>query len=225
MQRILCVDDAPEVRLILEATLRGHHLTFAATSKEATQILAREKFTLILMDIELPDGNGLEIMAEWANQLRHTPVIFLTGKKDFASKVSAFSLGAEDFVLKPFDPQELKLRVEAKLRRASREDEEKSLLRVGPVICNLAEQRLFKNNGSEMIDLTTLEFRVFHLLAQAPNKIFSRSEILERAWGEAVSVTNRAVDVHISNLRKKLAGSGVGIEAVIGAGYRISLEK
>jgi DNA-binding response OmpR family regulator len=225
MHRILCVEDSPEVRLILEATLRDHQVTFASTAREATAILSRDRFDLVLMDIELPDGNGLELMATWADQLRHTPVIFLTGKKDFASKVSAFSLGAEDFVLKPFDPQELKLRVDSKLRKASRDGEEKTLLRIGPVICNLAEQRLFKNNGHDTIDLTTLEFRVFHLLAQTPNKIFSRTEILERAWGESVSVTNRAVDVHISNLRKKLIGSGVGIEAVIGAGYRILLDK
>lgn len=225
MHRILCVDDAPEIRLILESTLSGHHLSFASSFQEATQFLSKETFDLVLLDIELPDGNGLEIMASWADHLTDTPVFFITGKKDFASKVTAFSLGAEDFVLKPFDPKELKLRVEAKLRKASRRGEGKNILRIGGLICNLSEQRLFKNNNQEPIDLTTLEFRVFQMLAQTPNKIFSRAEILDRAWGDSVSVSDRAVDVHISNLRKKIAGSGVEIEAVIGSGYRILVDR
>ncbi len=225
MQRILCVEDAPDVLMILEAALRGYQLTFATTTKQASEFISREQYALVLLDIELPDGTGLEVYANFFDRLRGIPVIFLTGKLDFASKVSAFSLGAEDFIIKPFDPKELKLRIDSKLRKLATGADERINLRIGPLVCNSEEQRLFKGGSRESIDLTSLEFRIFHLLAQTPNKIFSRGEILDRCWGQSVTVADRAIDVHISNLRKKLDNSGVRIEAVIGSGYRICVEK
>lgn len=221
MHRILCVDDSPETLMILEATLKGHHLHFAKSLKEATNSLEKETFALLLLDIDLPDGKGFDIVSRFSQRLTKTPVFFLTGAKDFSSKVTAFNLGAEDFIVKPFDPQELKLRVDAKLRKVDSDQDNKSLLRVGPLLCNIQEQRVLCEGGQPAVDLTSLEFRIFHLLAQAPQKIFSRSEILERVWGHSISVTDRAVDVHISNLRKRLQDTGVGIEAIVGTGYRI----
>lgn len=225
MDRILCVEDAPDVLMILEATLGKPRLTVATTLKDAYTLLQDQKFSLVLLDIELPDGNGLEIMASLNDRLADTPVILLTAKKDFASKASAFSLGADDFVVKPFDPRELKLRVESKLKKIASAAEDRDSFRVGPLVCRLQEQRLFIDGNRRPVDLTSLEVRILHLLSRAPNKIFSRSEILDRVWGDSISVTERAVDVHVSNLRKKLAGSGVGVEAVIGTGYRIIVER
>jgi DNA-binding response OmpR family regulator len=225
MQKILCVEDSPETLMVLEATLGKSRLTVATSVREAYDFLTEQEFALVLLDIELPDGTGFEVMASLAERLRGTPIIILTGKRDFASKVSAFTLGADDFVMKPFDPRELKLRVDAKLKKAADASDEKGSIRVGPVVCQLQEQRLFLNGNKKPVDLTSLEVRIFHLLAQAPNKIFSRAEILDRVWGDSFSVTERAVDVHISNLRKKLDGSGVNVEAVIGTGYRIFVEK
>jgi DNA-binding response OmpR family regulator len=221
MLRILCVEDAADVVAILEVTLIDYQVAFASSVTQALELLKREQFHLALFDIELPDGSGLEILASLQTQRRNMSVIFLTSKKDFASKVTAFSLGADDFIVKPFDPKELRLRVDAKLRKLTAAAEENSVLRIGTLTCNLQEQRIFKNSGRDAIDLTSFEFRIFHLLAKTPNKIFSREEILDRVWGNGVSVTDRAVDVHISNVRKKLAGTDVSIEAVIGSGYRI----
>lgn len=219
MGRVLCVEDDLDVLAILEATLRGHDLRFARTVRESEDALnSGEFFHLILLDIELPDGSGLDLMSRHAAEFEELPVILLTGKKDLSWKAAAFALGAEDFIEKPFQPQELRLRVEAKLRREQR----KRTLHIGTLTCSLDEQRLYKGAKREAVDLTTLEFRIFTLLARTPQKIFARGEILDRVWGSHVAVTERAVDVHVSNLRKKLEGTGVSIEAVVGAGYRLA---
>ncbi len=223
MQKILCVDDQSDVRLILQAALKSYELTFATSMQQASELLSRTRYALVLLDVALPDGTGLEILATASDLLADVPVIFLSSKRDLATKASAFALGAEDFIDKPFDPKELKIRVDAKLRKQERSGKASGALRIGPVVCNLLEQRLFTDGGDKPIDLTTLEFKIFYMLAQTPNRIFSRAEILDRAWGTSASVTGRAVDVHISNLRKKLTGSGVNLEAVIGSGYRVAV--
>lgn len=224
MLPILCVEDTSETRLILQATLNTYQLQFATTMKEAVALLEKDQFSLVLMDIELPDGNGIEIFASFADKLKGVPCIFLTGRQDFASKAAAFSLGAEDFVLKPFDPRDLKLRVDSKLRKVQDANTQAKELRIGNLLCLLEEQRIVNQTTNEALDLTGREFRMFYLLAKSPNKVFTRAEILERVWGGGVSVTDRAVDVHISNLRKKLAGTNVTVEAIVGSGYRIQVE-
>ena len=224
MKSILCIEDSPEVIAILKATLQGHSLCFTSSLKEAERLVNHSSFSIVLLDIELPDGNGLKFMASVQDILKHTPVFFLTGNVDFSVKTEAFSLGAEDFILKPFDPKELKLRVESKIRKTSQALENKIEFSLGKLICNIQEQRLYQSLTREAIELTSLEYRIFTLLAQKPLRIFSRSEILERVWGNSVSVTDRAVDVHVSNLRKKLTGNGVTIEATAKVGYQILVE-
>ncbi len=217
--RVLCVEDGLDTIAILEATLRGHDLRFARSLREAEEALTSgEFFHLILLDIELPDGSGIDLMSRHASEFEDVSVILLTGKTDLSWKAAAFALGAEDFIEKPFDPQELRLRVEAKLRREQR----RRTLHLGSLTCSLDEQRLFKGPQREPVDLTTLEFRIFTLLARTPQKIFARGESLDRVWGSHVAVTERAVDVHVSHLRNKLEDTGVTIEAVVGAGYRLS---
>ncbi|CAN5589805.1 response regulator transcription factor [soil metagenome] len=224
MARILCVEDTPEVRLIIQATLSNYQVVFADTMAAALPMIEKDRFDLVLMDIELPDGNGLEIFATTASLLRGVPVFFLTGHLDFASKAAAFSLGADDFIVKPFDPRDLRLRVDSKLRKMQQEGSQTNQMRIGDLVCHLEEQRVVRSDGTAY-DLTALEFRLFYLLAKTPQKIFTRAEILDRVWGQNVSVTDRAVDVHISNLRKKIVGSSVTIEAVVGSGYRIQVVK
>lgn len=221
MQKILCVEDSSVTAQLLKTLLSGYDVTIAKSLQEARASLAKDKFSLLLLDIELPDGTGFELMAELGDNVRFTPVIFLTGRLDFASKASAFALGADDFIVKPFDPKDVRLRIDSKLRKMAVLEQRDQILTIGNLVCNVQEQRLHKKDGGQSIDLTSLEFRIFRLLATAPNKIFTRPEILERVWGQTISVTERAVDVHISNLRKKLEGTGVNIDAIVGTGYRI----
>ena len=223
MYKILVAEDSVETLFIIEQMLDGYDVTLTKSVKEAREALKHNSFALILLDISLPDGSGFEIIVELGEAVKTTPVLFLTGKTDFASKVSAFSLGADDFIQKPFDPKEIRLKIDSKLRRLNSEQEKQSVLKIGDINCHVQEQRIYHQVGHTQIDLTSLEFRIFHLLAKAPNKIFTRTEILERAWGSTINVTERAVDVHISNLRKKLHDTHVTIEAVIGSGYRVQV--
>ena len=222
MRRILCIEDGQDTRLLLEATLRNFEVQFADTLAKASHLLSSRKFALALLDIGLPDGSGLDFLADCPEKFENTPVILLTSSSDFASKVSAFSLGADDFIQKPFDPKELRLRVEAKIRKSEHLRGGHALIRVGNLVCDLFEQRAYPfGRQSNEISLTALEFKILVLLAKAPSKIFSRAEILDRVWGAGQSTTERSVDVHVSNVRKKILVTNVDIEGVIGAGYRL----
>lgn len=223
MNRILCVEDSKDTAMLIGEALSGMPVVFASTLGEALNLAGRESFELYIIDIELPDGTGFELLSALSDKARAKPILFLTGRQDFSSKVSAFSLGADDFISKPFDPKELRLRVEARLKKHRMLDDENSTLTFGDVICSAQEQRLRKKSDGTAIDLTSLEFRIFRLLASAPNKIFTRDEILHRIWTDSISVSHRTVDVHMSNLRRKLADTGVTIETIIGTGYRITL--
>ncbi len=226
MIKILCVEDSPETLTILRATFNGHEVHTAPSLALARERLSAEKFSILLLDIDLPDGNGMDLCAELPKMNQNLPVIFLTGKSDFPTKASAFALGAEDFVQKPFDPKELRLRTEAKARRNMQLQKAARLISIGEIVCNLDEQRIYSSREpSRTINLTSLEFRILVLLARTPNKIFTRFEILERVWGMESDVTERAVDVHISNLRKKLQLTDVHIEGVIGTGYRVVIRQ
>lgn len=224
MNRILCVEDSKDTILLLEEALAGHPVAFASTLKDALAMIGRESFDLFLIDIELPDGTGFELLSSLSEKAKTKPILFLTGRQDFSSKVSAFSLGADDFIIKPFDLKELRLRIESRLRKSRQRDDENSTFSFGNVVGSTQEQRIRMKSDGTSIDLTSLEFRIFRLLANAPNKIFTRDEILHRIWTDSISVSHRTVDVHISNLRRKLANTGVTIETVIGTGYRVALE-
>ena len=225
MRKILCIEDSVEVLMILEATLNGFTVVKALSLAEARVAMAKEHFSMVIIDVELPDGDGMSFYSEMAPQLRKIPVFFLTGRQDFATKAGAFALGADDFISKPFDPKELRLRVESRIKKAEFSAEDKSEIKIGKLVCSLDEQRVYFLDTKENIELTSHEFRIFCMLAQTPQKIFSRTEILNRVWGNGVAVTDRAVDVHVSNLRKKLQTSGVSVSAVTGSGYRLVLEK
>lgn len=227
MQKLLCVEDSPETVLILEATLKGYAVTFANTVSHATQYLRDEKYDLMLLDIELPDGDGNDLCENLPEHNGQMPIMFLTSRKDFSAKATAFALGAEDYIQKPFDPRELRLRIDSKLKRLMRQHSEAQRLTFGKTTLNLLEQRVHGpgHSGKNAIDLTKLEFKILWLLARTPNKIFSRNEIVERVWGAETAITERAVDVHVSNARRKLQTTDVDIEAVIGSGYRLLIRK
>ncbi len=225
MLRILSIEDSEESIEVLKSALHGLDLTFAKSIKESICTLEAQAFSVILLDLDLPDGSGLEIFSELREKDKNISIICITGKKDFASKISAFALGADDFIQKPFDPRELRIRVEAKLRKYILNNAEEGRVRVGDLTYSVQEQRVTRALDGSAIDLTGHEFRIFRLLAKMPSKVFTREEILERVWSDSVSVTDRTVDVHISNLRRKIGKSLVSIETVIGVGYRLSVAR
>jgi two-component system phosphate regulon response regulator PhoB len=228
MKDVLVVEDNPEMRILVEAALTDMQIGFATTLSDSRIRLRRKKYDLMILDLGLPDGDGFQLLTELSTDpsLKDMPVIVLSGKTETSTKVIAFSIGAEDFVSKPFDPLELKARVAAKLKKAERLSDKHQSLHVGDLQIDVHKQKVMINSGPSQItvDLTSLEFRLLLTMARAPERVFSRDHLLNEVWGENLSVTDRTVDTHIGHLRKKLAPSASRIDTVIGSGYRFLAE-
>jgi DNA-binding response OmpR family regulator len=219
MYNLLCVQDSQATNQLLSTVLKDYVVHYATTAMEADALLLSNAYSLVILDIGLPDGSGLDIFTRHENKLANTPVIFLSAKTDIESKSCAFSLGAEDFIEKPFNPLELSIRIKARLNKIHKKENSNKQIQVGSVACNIPNQCIeFKNTK---IKLTFIELRIFQLLATNPNTVFTRTSIIQKIWGDKVYITDRTVDVHISNLRKKISASDVLIEGVVGSGYRL----
>ncbi|MES2857507.1 MAG: response regulator transcription factor, partial [Bdellovibrionota bacterium] len=162
-------------------------------------------------------------MLQSSGDFESIPIVFLTAKTSISDKVLGFQLGADDFITKPFDQLELKARVDSKIRRLERDKRESDIVRVGDLEINKSSQKavVTTDGNTTELDLTPLEFKLLLLLANKPNHVFSRDEILNTVWGESIHVYSRSVDTHISKLRKKLDSYSGLIESVHGSGYRI----
>lgn len=227
MARILLVEDCPDARALVARALGPEcELSSAETLEQGLRLLSARRFDLVLADLGLPDGDGFSICSRLRNdpELRPTPVVFLTASDDTDHKVTAFQLGAEDYIEKPFRAAELRARVEARLRKAEEREREEALVRVGRLRLDLARFRASVRGpeGDRPLELTPRELRILHVLAARPDRVVTRAHILEAVWS-GVAVSARTVDTHVSNLRRKLGGSGVRIEGLRGVGYRLRL--
>lgn len=227
MYSILLVEDSPDAYNLVKRSLGlSVQLEWAKTLSEATKAIEEKTFDLILLDVVLPDGDGYRLCSilQTNDNLRNIPIIFLTAKNSVTDKVLGFKVGADDYVSKPFDPLELKARVEARLKKKERQAEESDILRIGGLEINKATQKVKVSDGDNMIDveLTPIEFKLLLLLTKDLNKVYTRDEILDTVWGENVHVYNRSVDTHVSKLRKKLGPKADYIESVHGSGYRFT---
>ncbi len=224
LRNILCVEDSEEERLLLRAGLSGYAVTFAASIKEATPLLEKFSYSLIILDLKLPDGSGIDLLAVARGMEKYSeiPILVLTGSKGLAQKAAAFALGADDYLEKPCDPREVRLRVDAKIRRFEQLYQAREVLRVGELMIDVQGQMLRRTVDQSTISLTSLEFRILYALAKNPGRVYSRDSLIEVAWGGGVAVENRTVDSHIANLRRKVASAGVNVVTVIGSGYKLS---
>jgi DNA-binding response OmpR family regulator len=223
MTSILVIEDNPEIQILVEAALPDQRLRFCPSIADAEKAIKEDTFALILLDISLPDGDGLRFLASLASLPGEVPPVFiLSGHSQTPNKVMAFSVGAEDFISKPFDPLELRARVSAKLAKREKTKRQGELVRSGDLTADLSRQTVFLTAGGaqEQLDLTGIEFRILMCFLREPARVFSREDLLDRAWGHAVNVTDRTVDTHVGHLRKKLGRSKAKIETVVGSGYR-----
>jgi DNA-binding response OmpR family regulator len=220
MARILVVEDCPDSRALIERSLADHELRLADSVSAAELALGAARFELVLLDLGLPDGDGFQICQrlQQGRETRDLPVVFLTASSELRDKVLAFQLGADDYVVKPFHPAELRVRVEARLRRARREAANE-VVEVGELRLDPERFRVERADGAEL-DLTPRELRLLHLLARRSEQVVTRAQILECLWG-GITVSARTVDTHVCNLRRKLGNSHVVIEGVRGLGYRL----
>ena len=199
MIQILIVEDDPNIAKLIEATvgIGGYQGTVCDNGKEAFDKMENQKYDLVLLDVMLPDMSGFEIMKNRTNT--ETPVIFITAKQELTDKVRGLRLGAEDYIVKPFEAMELLARIEVILRRVKKSE---NTYRYGEISVNV-EEHTCKWNGQEVY-LTPKEFEVLIFFMQHKDVAISRERLLTAVWGYEYEGETRTIDIHIQQLRKKL---------------------
>ncbi|NHN30791.1 response regulator transcription factor [Paenibacillus agricola] len=231
--KIVIVDDEPNIveviRLYLEHA--GYEPVIVYRGGEVMQVLKLHQPDLVLLDVMLPDLSGFELCSRIRSEpggLASMPIIFLTAKGESIDKLRAFNLGIDDYIVKPFDPNELIARIKAVLRRtqqqqqatghASSEAERDKLLRIGSLNVDPGQYKVTLEG--KRVDLTPKEIELLYFLASNPGRVYSREDLLGYVWNFDFSGGTRTVDAHVKNLRKKLgASSDWAIQTLWGIGY------
>ena len=222
-KHILVVDDEEDILELVEYNLRkaGYEVTTLASGSRVIAAVRERMPDLVVLDLMLPGLDGHELCSLLKNdpKTRAIPIVMLTAKSQESDVVVGLDLGADDYVTKPFSPKVLLARIQAVLRRKGNGQVDKeNLVRVGDLVIHPGRHEV--TIGVKSIDLTFTEFRVLHCLARRPGWVYSRAQIVDAVRGEGYAVTDRAVDVQIVGLRKKLGEYGKLIETVRGVGYR-----
>src|SRR6266704_2865419 len=223
--KILVVDDEAHIielaRIYL--TREGYDVEGVGDGAQALTRFSQVKPDLVVLDIMLPGTDGLTICKEIRKQSQ-VPIIMLTAKDEVTDKVVGLEVGADDYLTKPFYPQELVARAKALLRRARLEPDQPKVIRAGKLEIDLERHEV--RHGVARVQLRPKEFDLLALLARHPGRVFQRSELLDLVWGYDFPGYTRTVDVHVQQLREKLAGGGVtdpAIQTVWGVGYKLEL--
>lgn len=220
MRLLLVEDNVNLARGLLDMlSLDGHAVDYAPTLAEARAFMATVEYDLILLDIMLPDGDGRDLLLSIRQRAVDVPIIVLTARSEVSDRVGVLDIGADDYLVKPFDVAELEARCRAVLRR--RGGAASNLRRLGDVEFDLLAGTL--RTGAEPIELRNRELRLFEVLSANPNVILSKAKLVDRLFSADESVSENAIEVYVGRLRKHLAGSCVEIATVRGIGYRLTL--
>jgi two-component system phosphate regulon response regulator PhoB len=222
---ILVVEDEPAIQSLIEVNLRraGHEVILAGDSETARRLVGASLPDLVLLDWMLPGQSGID----FARQLRRDartrilPIIMLTARAEERDKVEGLDVGADDYITKPFSPRELVARIKAVLRRHAPQVTE-DVVELGGIRLDPVSHRVTAANKD--VALGPTEFRLLHFLMTHPERVYTRTQLLDQVWGDHVFVEERTVDVHIRRLRAALEASGHDslVQTVRGSGYRIS---
>ncbi len=223
MARILVVDDDEHIRDIVRFALEsvGHQVTEAADGREALERFSAAPAELVVLDVLMPEQDGLEVCRQ-LRERSEAPILFLSSRDDEVDRIVGLEVGGDDYVTKPFSPRELVARVKAMLRRTrppvpTSGDAEQ--LAHGPLELDVGRHEC-RFDGRE-VELTATEFLVLRSLLAAPERVYSRAELVERAYGYGHHITERTVDSHVRRIRAKFRPLGADpIETVYGVGYR-----
>ncbi len=225
MHRILLVEDSKEIyQMVSQSASQLAELTWAKSVKEAKEEIAKTNFDLLILDVDLPDGNGIEFCSSLQGSHSHIAIFFLTGHITLSEKVMGFSAGADDYITKPFFPLELRARLESRLRKKKQQEVQADNFKWKELQINKSRQEvmILENNNYQKIDLTSLEFKILMYFAARIGEVIIRDQILNDIWGQDIHVYHRSVDTHVSKLRKKLGPVAHILESIHGAGYKFT---
>nr|WP_025069340.1 response regulator transcription factor [Bacteroides propionicifaciens] len=223
--KILIVDDEPDICEILSFNLsnEGLDVKTAYSAEEALELVTPD-LSLILLDIMMEGMSGYKMAEKLRNEGNQIPIIFLTAKRTENDMLTGFSVGADDYIAKPFSVKEVIARIKALLKRSesiTKKEKTATSLEFDSLVIDLASKELFIDK--ELINLTKTEFEILALLANNPTRIFSREDIINVVWVETPYITERTVDVHITRLRKKMKEHASLITSRSGYGYRFNI--
>ncbi len=223
--RVLVVDDEAHIVELARLYLarEGYDVEGVGDGAQALARFGQLKPDLVILDVMLPGSDGLTICREIRRQSQ-VPIIMLTARDEVTDKVVGLELGADDYLTKPFHPQELVARAKALLRRSRVEPDQPRLIRAGALEVDLDRHEV--RHGKERVQLRPKEFDLLTLLARHPGRVFQRSELLDLVWGYDFPGYTRTVDVHVQQVREKLAAARItdpSIQTVWGVGYRLEL--
>lgn len=218
--RFLLVEDNPDLARSVQTrlSLDGHGVDWAESLASAEDHLAAAAYDLILLDMMLPDGDGRDFLAEHRRAKRDTPVIVMTARSAVSDRVALLDTGADDYIIKPFDFAELEARVRAVLRR--RMGSSQPLKTYADLTFDSLTATI--TVAGEPRELRNRELRLFEILLSGPDRIFSKSQLVDRLFSAAEAVSDNAIEVYVGRLRKKLEGSKARIETVRGVGYKLT---
>ena len=223
--RVLIVEDEPAIAELIAVNLRhnGFQPTWAMDSATAQRELDAVLPDVILLDWMLPGESGLSLAKRWRGDARTkaVPIIMLTARGDEPDRVAGLDAGADDYIVKPFSTKEMLARIRAVLRRRAPEQAGGSVT-IGPLVLDAETHRV--SYADQPLKMGPTEFKLLHYLMKHAERVHSRSQLLDRVWGDHVFIEERTVDVHVKRLREALGSGGSMVETVRGAGYRLTAQ-
>jgi two-component system phosphate regulon response regulator PhoB len=222
-ERILVVDDEPDIvaLVVYHLAKEGYRVSSASSGSEALATARRERPALIVLDLMLPGLSGFDVLEQLRADVSTASiaVLMLTARREEPDRIKGLSLGADDYLTKPFSPQELVLRVKAILRRSAAAPAAADVLTIGAIAIDRAAHTVTVSGHD--VELTPTEFKLLLLLAERRGRVQGRAQLLEHVWEAAPDIQTRTVDMHVQRLRTKLGAAGDLIDTVRGFGYRI----
>lgn len=223
MEKILVIEDNKDYQFLVQSALGADYRVITAdTGRQGVDLAREHKPDLILLDISLGEVDGFEIchLLKGQKETSTTPIIFLSSRNDAHSKVMGFDLGADDYIEKPFDAEELKARIKVRIRQNNARRESISSYEIQGLRIDFLGHRVFIEEKE--IPFSALEFKLLSYFVRNPDRVLSRERILNNVWGVDTFVTDRVVDSHIRSIRKKLGSYKDHIESIYGEGYRFN---
>ena len=225
MPRVLIVEDEPAIAELIAVNLRhnGFQPIWSEDGESAQRELDAVLPDVILLDWMLPGQRGLQLARKWRadSRLKPIPILMLTARGDEPDKVAGLDAGADDYITKPFSTQELLARIRAVLRRRAPEQVNDSVT-IGELVLDAATYRV--TYQGQPLKVGPTEFKLLHFLMKHSERVHSRSQLLDKVWGDHVFIEERTVDVHVKRLREALGAAGAMVETVRGAGYRLTAQ-